>query len=111
MAYHMFFGFNLKPGVDTGAGHDALRAFADRLIDLDLLQSMSPIATRHAHPVLDTARDAKQTYFTTMTFRDLEQANTSVTHIYEWTNPTDGLHNTVIDQTTDQIFICFQDPH
>lgn len=111
MAYHMFFGFNLTPGVDPAEAGTALRRLADRLIGMGLLVSVTPVFKRSAHPVLDTAGDMPQSYFATMSFRDRTQADASVAHIHDWSDPTDSLHKSVIGLTTDQVFICFEELH
>lgn len=111
MAYQMFFWFNLGEGHTLERVREDLRAFAEVLISEDLLVSMSPVFTRHLHPVLDTATDIGQQYFTTMTFRDLQQANASVKRLYGPAGQTGSLHNGVIAQVTDAVFLCAQDTH
>ena len=111
MTYHMFFGFNLSPGADVRQAARSLENLTRHLVEIDLLQSVTPLQIRDRHPVLDTANDMTQTYFATMTFRDRAQADACVAHVYEWSDPTDHLHKGFIGLTTDQVFICFEDQH
>lgn len=109
MSYHMFFWFNLAEGHELPPVAKNLHAFADELIAEDLLVSMTPVATRHLHPVLDTATDIAQLYFTKMTFRDLEQANASVKRLYGPGGESGNLHTSIIAQVTDAVFLCAQE--
>lgn len=111
MAYHMFFGFNLKLDAGTEEVGKAFQTFAQHLIETDLLQSASALQKRDKHPVLDTAENINHSHFATMSFRDRVHADAAVEHFYEWTEPTDHLHKSFISMTTDHFFICFEDTH
>ncbi len=92
MAYHMFFGFDLKDGISLDEARASMEALSDTLRTADLILDASPIAKRNRHPVLDTASNIEATYFAQMRFRDRKQADAAVKEIYAHQGAVETAH-------------------
>ena len=107
--FHMLTCFNLKPGEKIAKFSAAIEEFADHMRNLDLVHSISPIGRRQTDTIMDTDTERDHEYFFTMSFRDREQCDKAVAHIYPHEMPTDTLHSAVYAGITGQVFICWED--
>jgi hypothetical protein len=107
--FHMLTCFNLQPDETISEFRRAISGFATHMQSLELLQSMSPIGRRQTDTIMDTDAERDHQYFFTMSFRDREQCDLAVAHIYPHAAPTDALHEAVYAGIRDQVFICWED--
>jgi len=107
--FHMLTCFNLQQGEKISDFRRAIIGFATHMQTLDLLQSMSPIGRRQTDTIMDTDSERDHQYFFTMSFRDREQCDLAVAHIYPHEEPTDELHSAMYSGIKDQVFICWED--
>jgi hypothetical protein len=107
--FHMLTSFNLKAGENIEDFGDALAEFVERMKDLDLLDSISPIGRRQTDTIMDTDSERDHQYFFTMSFRNRAQCDLAVEHIYPHAAPTDALHSAIYAGIKDQIFVCWED--
>lgn len=107
--FHMLTCFNLQQEETISDFRRAISGFAAHMQDLDLLHLMSPIGRRQTDTIMDTDSERDHQYFFTMSFRDREQCDRAVEHIYPHAAPTDALHTAVYAGIKDQVFVCWED--
>ena len=107
--FHMLTCFNLQPGQKISDFQRTIAGFSTHMQKLDLLQSLSPVGLRQTDTIMDTDTERDHQYFFTMSFRDREQCDQAVAHIYPHEEPTDHLHKAVYAGIKDQVFICWED--
>ena len=107
--FHMLTCFNLQPGRKISEFQQAITDFSTHMHALDLLHSLSPVGLRQTDTIMDTDTERDHQYFFTMSFRDREQCDHAVAHIYPHEAPTDHLHTAVYAGIKDQVFICWED--
>lgn len=107
--FHMLTCMNLKPGENIDDFSAAISAFAEHMRNLGLVHSISPIGRRQTDTIMDTDTERDHEYFFTMSFRDREQCDLAVAHIYPHEMPTDSLHKAIYAGIRDQVFICWED--
>ena len=58
---------------------------------------------------MDTDSERDHQFFFIMSFRDREQCDRAVAHIYSKEEPAESIHNAVFTMIKDQVFICWED--
>ena len=101
--------FNLKPGESIADFRQALQAFAAHLEAADLLNRLGPIGERQTNTIMDTDEERDHQYFFIMSFKDRDQCDRSVSHLYRKEAATEKLHTDAYDRIADPVFICWQD--
>ena len=107
--FRMLTCFNLKPDVSIDEFHRAIDDLNTRLIELDLIDSVSPIGKRQKDTIMDTDEERDQEFFFIMNFRDRAQCDRAIVHMYSSDVPTESAHANVQMMISDEIFICWQD--
>lgn len=106
--FHMLTSFKLREGVTIGEFDSALRTMSSQLEDGGYLESTGPIGRRQRHPVMDT-EERDHDYYFIMSFRDREQCDRSVEHMYELGAHDYPAHVATYSKIADAVFVCWED--
>ncbi|MEM7225138.1 MAG: hypothetical protein AAF495_19325 [Pseudomonadota bacterium] len=107
--FHMFFCFDLKPGIPLVEFRRDFTEFTEHMRSRGLVEGSSPIGERQSDTILDTDEERAHQYFAIMTFRDRAQADAAVDFIQSKEEPGNGIHVRAYSKVQDPIFICWQD--
>ena len=107
--FHMLSCFNLKPETTEVDLRRSVADFTAHMQNIDLVQSTGPIGRRQSDTIMDTDSERDHQFFFVMSFRDREQCDRAVAHIYSKEEPAESIHNAVFTMIKDQVFICWED--
>ena len=106
--FYMHSSFNLREDETIDEFRTCLDLFSLKLIEDELLVSITPIKKRYHHPVMDTDKTNFE-YFFTMKFKNEDQLERSVKYIFGESEPGLTLHQNVWRKIEQYNFICWQD--
>jgi hypothetical protein len=101
--------FNLPPSRTLEDFQDALADFSRQMLDLDLIDSVGPVARRYSDTLLDTENRRLQFMFD-MHFRDRIQTRQAIEYIVSTDAAPPGvLHLRLQAMIKDPVFSCWED--
>jgi len=107
--FHMLSCFNLGSDTSVKDFQNAVDRFTQHLLQHQMLESTGPIGRRQRHPVMDTDDERDLEYYFIMSFRDRQQCDQAVAHIFERQEPGESIHSQVYKSITDSVFVCWED--